>query len=166
MKLIIDGSAAGRALALGVAAGSWLVLSASTLAAEPLQVAGPERLYLAQAETGSAERPVSFSAEQADRGEEKFASECEECHGDDLKGGLNGGPPLRGMMFEQKYAEGAPASILFSFMSSAMPPNSPGRYSENTYTDLMAYILKKNGFSSGAPLPSDLNALDHLIMQK
>jgi hypothetical protein len=55
---------------------------------------------------------------------------------------------------------------MFSFMSSAMPPNSPGRYSPSTYADLMAYILKRNGVQSGAPLPSDFDSLDYLIMEK
>jgi hypothetical protein len=51
-------------------------------------------------------------------------------------------------------------------MSSQMPPNSPGRYSPSTYADLMAYILKRNGFQAGAPLPSDDDALNYLIMEK
>ena len=109
---------------------------------------------------------VSFAPDQADRGEIRYAKDCEECHAKDLKGGgLNGGAPIRGVNFMQKYAEGAPASWLFEFMSTKMPPNSPGRYSANTYADLMAYVLKKNGFRSGAPLPADLDALDQLIME-
>ena len=47
-----------------------------------------------------------------------------------------------------------------------MPPNAPGRYSASTYADLMAYILKRNGFQAGAPLPADLDALDYLVMEK
>lgn len=112
------------------------------------------------------ETPVSYSSDQADRGEDRFKKDCVECHGDDLKGGLNGGPPLRGVNFLQKYADGAPASAMYGFMSNAMPPNAPGRYSPTTYADLMAYILKRNGFQTGAALPSDLDALDHLIVDK
>ncbi len=70
------------------------------------------------------------------------------------------------MSFEQKYFDGAPASWMYEFMSTLMPPNSPGRYSPNTYADLMAYVLKRNGFRAGAPLPSDVDALDYLIMEK
>ena len=47
-----------------------------------------------------------------------------------------------------------------------MPPNAPGRFSPSAYADMMAYILKQNGFKAGAPLPSDLDALDSLIMEK
>ena len=87
-------------------------------------------------------------------------------HGESLRGGLIGGPPLRGAEFEQKFADGAPASGLYGFMSSTMPPNAPGRYSASAYADLMAYILKQNGFKAGTPLPSDLDALDALTMEK
>ena len=128
--------------------------------------AGPEAIVLAQAAATPAETPATYSDEQADRGKKRFDADCEECHGSDLKGGLNGGAPLRGLAFEAKFADGAPASVLFSFMSTAMPPNSPGRYSEATYTDLMAYILKRNGFPDGAPLPTDIDALDYVIVRK
>ncbi len=47
-----------------------------------------------------------------------------------------------------------------------MPPGSPGRYSPSTYADLVAYILKRNGFKAGAPLPTDLDLLDYLMMVK
>ena len=110
---------------------------------------------------------VSYSSEQADRGEVRYVKDCEECHAKDLKGGgTNGGAPLRGVNFLQKYADGAPASWLFEFLSNEMPPNSPGRYSAHTYAELMAYVLKRNGFKAGAALPSDLDALDNLIMDK
>jgi cytochrome c len=127
---------------------------------------GPERLILAQGDMTPPQRPVSYSAEQADRGEKKFMKECVECHGKNLNGGLNGGAPLHGLVFEQKYGNGAPASVLFQFVSTMMPPNSPGRFSAGTYADLMAFILKRNGFQPGAPLPSDLDALDNLIIEK
>ncbi len=68
--------------------------------------------------------------------------------------------------FLTKYSEDMTASGLFAYMSSAMPPSSPGRYSASTYADLMAYILDRNGFSEGAALPDDLDALDQLTMTK
>lgn len=119
---------------------------------------------LAQAQDETS--PVSYSSEQADRGETRYARDCEDCHGGDLRGGLIGGPPLRGAAFEQKFANGAPASAMFMFMSTMMPPNSPGRYSPEVYADLMAFILKENGFRAGDPLPSDVEALNNLIVEK
>ena len=112
------------------------------------------------------EKPVSFAPDQSERGESRFSKDCQECHGKDLKGGMNGGAPLRGVAFEEKYFDGLPASVMFAFMTTAMPPDSPGRYSPNVYADLMAYILDRNGVREGAPLPSDSEALDYLIMSK
>ena len=110
--------------------------------------------------------PVTFSDEQSSRGEKRYKKDCQECHGDNLKGGLNGGAPLRGRAFEEKYLRGAPASAMFALMSTSMPPNSPGRYSATTYSELMAYILDKNGFRPSAPLPSELDALDGMLIEK
>ncbi len=157
-----------RESVFGIVAATMVLLSAPAQVGAADAWAGasrakaPERLVLAQADG----TPVSFSSDQADRGEDRFMRDCEECHGKDLKGGLNGGAPLRGLAFEQKYFDGLPASILFSYMSSAMPPNSPGRYSLNTYADLMAFILKRNGVRSGSELPADLDALDNVVMVK
>ena len=109
---------------------------------------------------------VSYASDQADRGEKRYKKDCLECHGDDLKGGLNGGAPLRGLAFGKKYFDAMPASVMFEYMSATMPPNAPGRYSENTYAELMAYILKRNGFKAGAPLPTDLDALDQMTIEK
>ena len=177
----------GIPLAIAAAVVASLVLSSSAIGIEALSASitptGDEgRIRLAQGEIPPTSRPVgddrdlaqavpvqgpvSYSSDQADRGEDRYERACIECHGDDLRGGLNGGAPLRGVNFEQKYANGAPASALFLYTSTLMPPNSPGRYSPSTYADLVAYILKRNGFRAGAPLPSDVDALDYLIVEK
>ncbi len=45
--------------------------------------------------------------------------------------------------------------------------NTGCAYGDKTaYAELMAYILKVNGFKAGAPLPSDPDALDLLIVEK
>ena len=109
---------------------------------------------------------VSYTSEQAKRGKKYYEKYCAECHGKEFNGGVNGGPSLRGVQFLEKYANGAPASWLFEFMYYMMPPDQAGRFSIKKYTDMMAYILKKNGFKSGEPLPSDIDALENLIMEK
>src|SRR5690606_20497979 len=103
----------------------------------------------------------------AERGKTEFNKECVECHGQDLRGGLLGGPPLRGVSFLQKYGGGSPAGVLYEVMSSTMPPNAPGSYSPTVYADLMAHILKTNGVRSGSTeLPSDIDALYELTIDK
>ncbi len=80
---------------------------------------------------------------------------------------LIGGPPLRGSAFEKKFASGMPASSLFAFISSQMPPDSPGQFSAGEYVDLIAFILRENGCGNvGAAMPTDSNALDHLIIDR
>jgi S-disulfanyl-L-cysteine oxidoreductase SoxD len=147
-------------------------LSSSLLAANgagtprvtiPVPTADQARILLAQA----ADRPVSYAENQADRGARLFKTACAECHGDDLRGGLIGGPPLRGLAFEKKFAAGTPASALFAFTSSQMPPDAPGQFSAGEYADMIAFLLRENGFgAAGAPLPSNTDALDHLIVDK
>ena len=110
---------------------------------------------------------VHYTKEQAARGKKHYEKYCAECHGKEFKGGVNGGPVLKGVSFLEMYANGAPASWLWEFMYYMMPPDQAGRFSVKKYTDMMAYILKKNGFkSSGEPLPSDIDALENLIMEK
>jgi mono/diheme cytochrome c family protein len=121
------------------------------------------RVLVAQA---AVEVPVSFTSDQADRGETQYKKDCVECHGDDLRGGLLGGPPLRGVNFLSKYGNGSPAGALFDVMSGTMPPDAPGRYSPSAYADMMAYILQRNGFPSGGqPLPSDSDALYNMLIE-
>ena len=110
---------------------------------------------------------VSYTSEQAKRGKKYYEKYCAECHGKDFKGGVNGGPVLKGVQFLETYANGAPASWLWEFMYYMMPPDQAGRFSIKKYTDMMAYILKTNGFKSrGEPLPSDVEELENLIMKK
>jgi S-disulfanyl-L-cysteine oxidoreductase SoxD len=173
MKPTISRLSASLALAVGIVATTWPIPSASSPAHERLMSQNPasatqtpDRLHLAQATTAAVERPASFNSEQADRGKKKYESECADCHGKDLKGGMNGGASLRSVNFTQNFAEGAPASALYLYLSTLMPPDSPGRYSPETYADVMAYILKRNGFKEGAALPSDVEALQNLVIQK
>ena len=153
----------GGAAAMAMAGASFWAYGLESRALTTAPVPQAEaHILVAQAETARA----TYTAEQAERGKEEFGKECVECHGKDLRGGLLGGPPLRGVNFEQKYGNGAPAGVLFEVMSTTMPPNAPGSYSAAVYADLMAYILKTNRYRSGAELPSDIDALYNLIIEK
>lgn len=136
------------------------------LESKPLAVApvpqAQARVLVAQSEGAK----VTFTAEQVAAGKKVFNEDCVECHGKDLRGGLLGGPPLRGQAFEAKYGKGLPAGALYEVMQATMPPNAPGSYSPETYADLMAHILKTNGYKSGAALPADVDALYNLVIEK
>lgn len=162
---VSSGAAAVVAMGAVLLAASGMARGLETTLALPAQQA-ETRIRVAQADAAPATRPVTYSSEQADRGEKRYNKDCTECHGDDLRGGLLGGPPLRGLSFEEKYANGAPAGMMYEVMAATMPPNAPGRYSPSAYADLMAYILKRNGFQAGAELPADVDALYNLTMEK
>jgi mono/diheme cytochrome c family protein len=142
-----------------------LGFAASAVAIEPTPRAGVREAAAPTLLAQNALAKVSYTNEQAKRGEIQYKETCVDCHGDDLRGGLNGGPPLRGGMFNQMFGS-APASALFLFMSTQMPPEAPGRFSASTYADLMAYVLQVNGYDAGAALPSNVDALNKLGLQK
>lgn len=158
----LDGRRRGVAL-LSVVFVASLGLGASAIERTPggrVSAAGTP-IILAQ----NAMPKATYSKEQATRGERRYMETCLDCHGEDLRGGLNGGAPIRGLAFLSKFT-GAPASALFLFMSTQMPPESPGRFSDQTYADLMAFVMQMNGFDAGAPLPSDTDSLDKLVLEK
>ena len=83
-----------------------------------------------------------------------------------LDDGEFGGAPIRGSYFDQHFG-GGPASALLGYIQTAMPPDRPGQLSPETYADITAYLLERNGYEAGnTPLPTDLEALDQMILTK
>jgi polar amino acid transport system substrate-binding protein len=93
----------------------------------------------------AAPRP-SFTAAQATAGEPIYNGSCAQCHGVNLDGGA--GPALAGAS-----AKSFQVSGVFTFMTTQMPPTSPGSLKHDQYVEIMAYILKRNGMTpSTTPL--------------
>jgi polar amino acid transport system substrate-binding protein len=69
------------------------------------------------------------------------------CHGVDLKGGA--GPALIGQSFASP-GSGATIGGIFSVIAQQMPASSPGSLSQSQDENVMAYILKMNGYPAGA----------------
>jgi mono/diheme cytochrome c family protein len=96
-----------------------------------------------------------YTEAQAQAGQAVFRVQCAICHGDTLEG--KAGPALAGAQFlsVSQYQQ-LNADYLYRFMSKHMPANAPGSLSEAQYLDALAYILKVNGYPSGAePLIAD-----------
>jgi mono/diheme cytochrome c family protein len=96
-----------------------------------------------------------YTDAQAQAGRTVFSVQCSICHGDALEG--KAGPALAGAQFlsVSQYQQ-LNADYLYRFMSKHMPANAPGSLSEAQYLDALAYILKVNGYPSGAePLTAD-----------
>ena len=96
-----------------------------------------------------------YSEAQAARGAAVFAVTCTRCHGEELEGKSD--PALRGNGFIERWRED-PLNVLFTFLSTRMPPRGTGRSTaaglpQNTYLDLLAFLLQANEYPPG---PADL----------
>jgi quinoprotein glucose dehydrogenase len=89
-----------------------------------------------------------FTIEQADSGKRAFTQHCSSgCHGSDLTG-LEGVPALAGEAFVARW-EGLSVGALFQRIRRTMPQSRPQSLSDNTYIDIIAFLLDANGYPSG-----------------
>jgi S-disulfanyl-L-cysteine oxidoreductase SoxD len=88
-----------------------------------------------------------FTAAQAERGREAYALHCSSCHQNDLQGGA--GPALQGLQFIDNWREDSLQS-LFTFIQTRMPLRARGTLVEETYLDILTYILSMNSFPAGS----------------
>ena len=95
-----------------------------------------------------------FTDAQAARGQALYAKQCAGCHGPALAGAQ--APPLAGDAFVARFRT-EPLSGLFIKIRYTMPPPAPGPLTSAQAVDLVAHILKSNGFPAGK---TDLAAAD------
>jgi len=87
-----------------------------------------------------------YTAAQAAAGKTAFEADCAVCHGNTLTNGTMG-PPLAGESFRAMWA-GQSVRTLFD-SARAMPPASPGSLPDQTYANILAYVLQVNGYAAG-----------------
>lgn len=105
-----------------------------------------------------------ISPEQIDRGETAFMDNCSGCHGDDLRSVDSNAPDLRGPTFEYGWVD-TPLSEKFEKITSSMPPGKGGSLDNQTYADIMAFILATNGVApTEGELPGDGVALEAYVV--
>jgi hypothetical protein len=105
-----------------------------------------------------------YSPQQASRGETSYVKACARCHGASL-GGVDQSPPLIGSGFLGNW-NGLPLSDLQERIRTTMPPDSIGLYDRQFVTDVMAYLLKTNGFPAGtAELSAETDRLKSIVVQ-
>jgi mono/diheme cytochrome c family protein len=135
----------------------------STLLIGALVAAASGRPAAAQ-EPASARDGVYTDA-QAVRGQDAFNADCATCHPAKEGSGDGTAPRLWGPEFISRWADRTVGDILVT-MRTTMPPNSPASLAKDTYADVLAYVLKMNGFPGGA---TDLGAgstpLDRIAVQ-
>ena len=84
-----------------------------------------------------------YSEVQATRGAASYDTACSGCHRPDL-GGANG-PALRGERFARIFA-GKDLKTLYTKIATTMPRGAPASLGDAVYLDIVAHILKENGF--------------------
>jgi len=123
--------------------------------------------------TVKAQTPASvwdgaYSQAQAQRGEVQYKQQCAVCHGDALEGDAQSErgtllnrvlPPLSGDVWKGNW-NGRPLSDLFDKVIRTMPRDDPGKVSRTDTSDIIAFMLKFNGFPAGkAEMPTDPSLL-------
>ncbi|MBZ5578008.1 MAG: cytochrome c [Acidobacteriia bacterium] len=103
---------------------------------------------LGAAQTSAPPRTVwdgVYTEAQAARGLMAFGQSCAGCHALAAEGKA----PLVGDSFWKSFSQKT-VGELFEYVSANMPNGTPGSLNEATYRDLVALLLKSNGFPAGA----------------
>lgn len=98
-----------------------------------------------------------YTNAQAQRGGRTYQNICSHCH----EGGEPDADPLFGTEFIDRWRE-APLSYLHGFFSTNMPADEPGTLSAAVYVDVLAFLLKENGYPAGAELKAE--QLDAILL--
>ena len=94
-------------------------------------------------------RPAMFTEAQAAAGEALYRQSCAGCHGATLTGGA--APALTGSGFEASWGNPrVTLADLFFIARTTMPPRASSSLTLQDHAAVFAYILKANGFPSGA----------------
>jgi S-disulfanyl-L-cysteine oxidoreductase SoxD len=102
---------------------------------------------LAAAQTSAPRRTVwdgVYTEAQAARGMVAFGQSCAGCHALAAEGKA----PLVGDAFWKSFSQKTVGDLL-EFISTYMPNGAPGSLSQPTYQDIVALMLKSNGFPAG-----------------
>ena len=102
---------------------------------------------VATQETSSSVLDGVYTEGQAARGAEGFRQNCAVCHGASL-GGVGEAPALVGAQFVSDF-NGLTVGDLFERMRTTMPLNNPGVLTRDQYADILAFMLKSNGYPAG-----------------
>jgi cbb3-type cytochrome c oxidase subunit III len=84
-----------------------------------------------------------YTSAQAARGAAVFDAHCVSCH---REGGT--APVLSGERFTRTFADATLLSV-FTTIQTTMPRNAPNSLTEKEYVDVVAHLLKLNGYADG-----------------
>lgn len=105
---------------------------------------------------------VNYTAEQAAAGEREYVQQCASCHGYNLEG-FELAPSLSGNFFSRRWGDKAIDGLAASLRR--MPPTQPGGLEPRVYSEILAYMLQRNGVAASSnPLPQAMAMLNGLIV--
>jgi len=119
---------------------------------------------LGTAQTRTARRTVwdgVYTEAQAARALGTFGQSCSGCH----VLAAEGKAPLAGDPFWKSFSQKSVGDLV-EFVSTKMPNGAPGTLSEDTYRDIVALILKSNGFPAGTAELARTTVADVQILPK
>ncbi len=91
-----------------------------------------------------------YTTRQATRGNGLFRDNCVSCHASS---------EFAGSSFERRWRNRSVGDI-YEFVLYSMPDDNPGGLPEQTYADIVAYMLQLNDFPAGdSELPTSMDAL-------
>jgi cytochrome c553 len=121
---------------------------------------------IAQAQQSGAKSTASgvFTAEQAKSGERAFQAKCATCHGADLHSTDAEAPDLTEGAFKFGW-DGKTVANRFEQIRSTMPFGNARGLDDQTYIDIVAYILQFNGIPAGnQKLEPDVRSLEQIVI--
>ena len=121
------------------------------------QAAAPEAAVVPEATVApEASSAGSFyTSRQATRGDGLFRDNCVSCHS---------ASEFAGASFQRRWRNRAVGDI-YEFVLYSMPDDNPGGLPEQTYADIVAYMLSMNDFPAGdSELPTSMDALMEMMM--
>ena len=107
-------------------------------------------IFSAQAQTTRTVLDGVYTSAQATRGEKAYTASCATCHRDTLEGGAEA-LSLKGERFIESWRDDSLEGV-FLHMKTRMPrrpAGEPGSLPEQTYVDILTYVLKSNAFPPG-----------------
>ncbi len=131
---------------------------ASTQEGMPANAAAPTGDALVSEAAPAAEASAAsefYTVGQARRGNGLFRDNCVSCHASS---------EFTGSSFERRWRNRA-VGDLYEFVLYSLPDDNPGGLPEQTYADIIAYMLELNDFPAGqTELPVSMDTLMQLMM--
>jgi alcohol dehydrogenase (cytochrome c) len=121
--------------------------------------------FVLSSRTATGQQSGIYTNAQAQRGQNLYEKRCASCHGFQLAGGS--AAPLAGSQFMAKWGQGKHnVDELYYITRTQMPYGAAATMTSQQYIDIVAYMLKVNGYQAGErPLPTDSATLQKILIQ-